>query len=466
MRKFLATFLAAGVGALAACGSSSDVAPADDAGDTDAGTEASDAGHVPFHTDATDFSVDTGPPPPVPAKIDHVVVIVQENHTFDAYFGRYCTAASGSAPTCNAGPSCCEAAPLMDPNGTAPTTLDDKQNGARDPNHKQACELEEMNGGAMDKYTQGASCSDPTNFAIATDAVVGTYHDYAKGYALADRYFQPIVGQTSSNDMYFAVAKYVFTDNSFEPAATGHGCADPIAATTTYTGQTTIADVVLAAGATFADYAVGFDAMYAAPAIGCPGAPGDCPLALPTLPCVYDPGDVPFEYYAQFQNNHTYMKDYADFTAAVKNKTLPNVAFVKAVTYRNEHPGYGDTITQGVAFVSETVSAILTSPDYQENTLILLTWDEGGGYYDHVKPPADSSVDSQPYGTRVPMLAIGRFAKKNYVSHVVMEHSSIVKFLEWNFTGKTGQLSGRDAVVNNIGSMIDPAQTLTKVPEN
>jgi phospholipase C len=103
---------------------------------------------------------------------------------------------------------------------------------------------------------------------------------------------------------------------------------------------------------------------------------------------------------------------------------------------------------------------------YKDNTLILLTWDEGGGFFDHVKPPADSTVDMQPYGTRVPMLAIGRFAKKNFVSHVQMEHSSIVKFLEWNFTGSTGQLMGRDATVNNIGSMIDPTQTITKVPEN
>jgi hypothetical protein len=63
-------------------------------------------------------------------------------------------------------------------------------------------------------------------------------------------------------------------------------------------------------------------------------------------------------------------------------------------------------------------------------------------------------------------MAIGRFAKKNFVSHVQMEHSSIVKFIEWNFTGQTGQLAGRDAVVNNIGSLIDPTQTTKKVPEN
>ncbi len=102
---------------------------------------------------------------------------------------------------------------------------------------------------------------------------------------------------------------------------------------------------------------------------------------------------------------------------------------------------------------------------YKSNTLILVTWDEGGGYVDHVAPPPTSTVDHKPYGTRVPLLAIGRLAKRNEVSHVVMEHSSIVKFLEWNFTGETGQLKARDAEVNNIGSLLDPASQLTPVPD-
>lgn len=401
-----------------------------------------------------------------PSRIEHVVIIVQENHTFDAYFGKYCTAAAGSNPTCNEGPACCEGAPETFPGSTAPVVLDDAQNGARDPNHTQACELSEMNDGGMDKYTSGPSCANAGNFAVAaTDGVVKPYQDLASQYALADRYFQPLVGQSSSNDMYFAVAKYVFTDNAFEPAATGHGCSDPFVNTTTYTSQTTVADLLVEAGVSFGYYAMGLDVMYAAKL--CPAAPADCQLTVPTLPCTYDPGDVPFEYYAQFQNNHTYMKDFDDdFVPAVTNGTLPAVSFVKAVTYRNEHPGYGDTISKGVTFATGVVQSILESPDYSENTLVLLTWDEGGGFFDHVTPPPNSPADLQPYGTRVGMLAIGKFAKKNYVSHVVMEHSSIVKFLEQNFLGTTGQLGARDAVVNDIGSMLDPAATGAVIPEN
>ncbi len=428
-----------------ACGSSSDDAGAPLDGGTDG--DISDS-----HADVSPIADSSLPAP----KIPHVIVIVMENHSFDTYFGRYCTAPAGSNPACTTGPSCCEAAPDVDPNGVAPTTLDDAQNGGRDPNHTQACELSEMNDGGMDRYTMGASCSNAENFAVAApDGVAKPYLDLASQNALADRYFQPIVGQSSSNDMYFAAANWVFTDNAYEPAATGHGCSDPFVQTITYTGKTTVADVLIDAGVSFRYYAMGFDAMYAVPYTACPSPPPDCQISAPTLPCTYDPGDVPFEYYQQFQNNHALMKDYDDdFVPAVANGTLPAVSFLKAVTYRNEHPGYGDTISKGVTFSTGVVTMIQNSPIYAKNTLILITWDEGGGFFDHVTPPGPSSIDNQPYGTRVPLLAIGKFAKKNYVSHVVMEHSSIVKFLEENFLGKTGQLGMRDTVVNGIDDLL------------
>ena len=103
---------------------------------------------------------------------------------------------------------------------------------------------------------------------------------------------------------------------------------------------------------------------------------------------------------------------------------------------------------------------------YANNTLILVTWDEGGGFFDHVAPPATSAVDNQPYGTRIPLIAIGTFANANMVSHVEMEHSSIVKFLEFLYLGQTtGQLGARDAVVNNIGSLLDATKTGITIPD-
>jgi phospholipase C len=406
-----------------------------------------------------DASIDAEPP--TMSAIRHVVVIVEENHTFDNYFGRWCTAPAGSDPTCTDGPACCEAAPATDPSGATPIVLDDTANGARDLDHTKDCEDQEVNGGAMDHFAEGPSCADARNIAIAPADAVATYQGWASQYALADRYFQPITGPSSSNDMYFAVARYVFTDNTEKPDSNGAGCTLP-ATRTTLDGQTTVADVVLAAHHTFAFYAEGYAAMKAT--LFCPDPPSDCAFGLPTTPCDYDPSDVPFEYYSQFLDNDMYMKDGADLATDIAAGQLPDLVFVKHLGYRNEHPGYGTKISVGVTAVSDDVAAIEASP-YADDTLILLTWDEGGGFWDHVAPPSDSSVDHQPYGTRVPLIAIGKFARAHTVSHQALEHSSVVKFIEWNFTGSTGQLGARDTEVHNLGSLIDPVTAQITVPD-
>jgi phospholipase C len=104
---------------------------------------------------------------------------------------------------------------------------------------------------------------------------------------------------------------------------------------------------------------------------------------------------------------------------------------------------------------------------YADDTLVIVTYDEGGGYFDHIAPPATSTVDNQPYGTRIPTIVTGPFARKNAVSHVTLEHSSLVRFIEWNWLGmQMGQLAARDATVHNIGSLLDPAATGVAVPED
>ncbi len=427
-------------------------------------------------------------PGPPTSKIKHVVLIVEENHTFDAYFGLYCRAPAYSDPTCTDGPDCCEAAPDHEPGGAAPLLLDDDPNNdasnfATDRDHDRDCEIQQIDGGKMDHFVSGAGgaatcfgigpdCASPNNWVLADQPTVGAYWALADQNALADRYFQPVVGSTSSNDMYFAVAQYQFVDNSVAPATAGAGCMGSPCATdqrASYQGRTTIADVLLGAGKTFRVYADGFaDAKAAAP--GCPDPSSDCRYA-PTFTCdaslhpiachacIYDPTDIPFAYYAQIGDGYT--SDYNALSDDLADGKLPDFAYVKAKSWRNEHPNVS-TIADGVAFVTATLQMIEAS-QYASSTLVLLTWDEGGGFFDHVAPPPPGS-DGQPYGTRVPLLAIGRFARRGAVSHVEMEHSSIVKFLEWNFTGATGQLGARDAAVHNIGSLLDPSTTGVPVP--
>ena len=423
--------------------------------------------------DTAGIPTDMGAPPdltPGTPQIKHVVLLVQENHTFDNYFGRYCTAPAASNPTCNTGPGCCERAPDTEPSGAFPISLDDAANGRNDPDHTQDCELAEDNGGKMDRYVTGVpGCSHDYNWAISPNQVVKVYQDYAAQFALGDRYFQSVAGQSSSNDMYFTTARFVFKDNDLIPNSIGHGCWYQFRTTTRYTGQKTIADLLIAAGKTFGVYAEGYQALK--DAVLCPTSfPSDCTssIKVPGAPntCVYDPSDYGWQYFAQFADNSSYIKDFTSFAKDLAAGALPSFTYLKGVSYHTEHPNFGNTITLGAAFVKKVADSILNSP-YAEDTLILITWDEGGGFFDHVAPPPKSVIDNQPYGTRVPVLAIGKFARKNYVSHVEMEHSSIVKFLEYNFLDqRTGQLGARDTVVNNIGSLLDPSKTGIVIPEN
>jgi phospholipase C len=420
----------------------------------------------PAHNDAgiPDASTTIPDASTTTSRIEHVVIIVQENHTFDAYFGRYCTAAAGSNPTCTSGPACCEAAPDHEPGTTmaAPMTLDDAQNGSYDPLHASGCEALEINDGGMDRFATGSGCSDPRNFAVAPASAVQPYWDLASLGALADRYFQPVIGASSSNDMYFARAAYVFLDNAYAPNSVGKNC--PPYPTHDYT-ELTLGDLLNDAGVPWAFYAEGYGAMAAADG-GCPPPAAGCPAGTDVYPCVYSGGDVPFQYYPRLRENPANMRDYSQLAVDLDAGTLPAVVFVKAIGYRSEHPGSGTTISAGTGFVSE-VLATLGSSSAATATLTLLAYDESGGFFDHVTPPPVNPADHRPYGPRVPLIAIGPFARAGAVSHVTMEHSSIVRFIEWNWLGGvTGQLGTRDGNVANIGSLLDPAATGVPVPVN
>jgi phospholipase C len=453
MRFFLALALAP---LALACSSSSGNGPPSNG---DAGNP-SDAGPGSDGFDGNTGVACSGPCPQ--SHVKYLVVIVQENHTFDNHFGRYCTAATGSNPSCTAGPSCCEAGPATDPSGASPITLNDQTMGGRDPNHFASCEGPEIDNGKMDQFVTGAACSDPGNFAYADTTLIKPYWDLADHGALADRYFQPLVGASSANDMYFARATWVFDDDQYEPTgAIGTTCTFN-KNTQAYTG-TTLADLLDGKGVPWTFYAGGYKATAdAVAASACPSAPAACAEGLDVYPCTFDPADNPFDYYASSRDK---IRDYGSLATDLAGGTLPAVRFVKAPGYISEHPGYSDRLSDGVTFVTQTVSAVLTS-QYANDVLVLVTWDEGGGFFDHVSPPPASTVDNKPYGTRVPLMALGPFAKAGAISHETMEHSSIVKFVEWNWLSQTGQLGTRDTVVANSGSVLDSSKTGASVPEN
>jgi phospholipase C len=123
-----------------------------------------------------------------------------------------------------------------------------------------------------------------------------------------------------------------------------------------------------------------------------------------------------------------HLKDYKDFERAVADGSLPPVAFYKPIGGLNQHPGYTDVMS-GDRHIAEVVAAIEKSPIWKD-TLVIVTYDEHGGFWDHVPPP---KVDEWGPGLRVPALFIGPMVKKGFIDHTTYETTSILTFIEKKF---------------------------------
>src|SRR5205085_11946418 len=139
--------------------------------------------------------------------------------------------------------------------------------------------------------------------------------------------------------------------------------------------------------------------------------------------------------------------------AALSNGSLPAVSFVKPIGEDNEHPGY-TTVDAGEKWATNLIAQVQKSADWQD-TAIILTYDENGGFWDHVPPPV---VDKWGPGTRVPTLVISPYAKHGYVDHTLYDTSSILALIEHRF-GLTA-LGTRDAAANDMRATFDFAQKI------
>jgi hypothetical protein len=118
----------------------------------------------------------------------------------------------------------------------------------------------------------------------------------------------------------------------------------------------TIGRALAAGGVSWTFYAEGYAAMLAAEKGGsCPQPPDDCPAGISLYPCVFDPSDIPAEYYPAFADHPQYVRDYVSFAADLDAGLLAQVAFVKPIGYRSEHPGLRTTISDGARFVRSVV---------------------------------------------------------------------------------------------------------------
>ncbi len=150
----------------------------------------------------------------------------------------------------------------------------------------------------------------------------------------------------------------------------------------------------------------------------------------------FQPHHQPFNYYARFApgtaDREQHLKDYDDFVAAIDAGKLPQVSFYKPVGRLNQHPSYTD-LAQGDAHIDALLTRLRNSPLWPK-MMVIVTYDENGGYWDHVPPPQGPGWgDRWGPGTRIPALVISPFARRGYVDKTPYDTTSIIKLITRRF---------------------------------
>ena len=359
-------------------------------------------------------------------QIEHVVVVMMENHSYDNHLGMLRRpAADGFRLGRDRLPLATN--PYADGRIQhafhMPTTCQLSGHPAQDwlNSHIQFA------GGRLDGFVE--SGSGPVSMGYWEREDLPFYYSLASAFPIADRYFCSVLGQTYPNRRYLLAATSIGQVNDTFP-----GLSD-------YPANGTLFDRLDAHGITWKDY-------YSAPLPGTT-LPGASVLLYPPLYFKDTSKVVPI---SQF------------FTDAAAG-TLPGYCLVEEDfgTQSEENP---QNIARGEAFAASVVNAVINGPAW-DRTLLIWTFDEHGGYYDHVPPPRalppDSIAPQVPagqvydgfgrYGFRVPCAVVSPWARERYVSHHVYDHSSICKLVEtkWNLPAMTF----RDANAHSMLDMLD-----------
>jgi phospholipase C len=366
-------------------------------------------------------------PPPSLNSIQHIVIIVKENHTFDNYFGTFPGADGATTGTISTG----QVIPL----GHTPDKL------PRDLAHGWVSTIQAIDGGRMDKFDLdgGSVNGDFLAYTQMTEEDIPNYFAYAEQFVLADHMFSAIHAPSFPNYLYLIAAQ---SDSAVsDPPGTKWGCdADP----------TTTVQVV--------------------------NENGDLTERFPcfdfhTLADRLDAANISWKYYAPVEEHTSYRFSAFDAIKHIRNsfswktKIVPNTRFASnaasgllpAVSWvfpgyvNSEHPLY--SACRGENWTVQQVNAVMQGPDW-DSTVIFITWDDPGGFYDHVPPP---EVDQFGFGVRVPLLIISPFAKPGYISPTEYEHSSLLKFVETRY--KLEPLTDRDRNANDMLDSFDFTQT-------
>jgi phospholipase C len=379
--------------------------------------------------------------PPGIHKIRHVVIVMQENRSFDTYFGTFPGAdgilsASGQPQACVPDPS----------RGRCVFPYHDSADVNHGGPHGEAAATTDIDGGAMDGFiataqsARGTPCSNPNDpvCTIPGETDVMGYHDggeipnywaYAKNFVLQDHMFEPNLSWSLPEHLFEVSGWSARCSVPAEPMSCTNALESP-ATPPDFNKQGRSPDYAWT-DLTYLLHRHGVSWGYYVLAGGEPDCEIDEAVTCAAVgqsaatPGIWNP--LPFFDTVREDGELGNIQSLGGFYAAAKAGTLPAVSWVVPDENVSEHPPA--PISAGQAYVTSVINAVMHSPDWW-STAIFLSWDDWGGFYDHVVPP---HVDANGYGLRVPGLVISPYARAHFVDHQALSHDAYLRFIEDDF---------------------------------
>jgi phospholipase C len=390
-------------------------------------------------------------------KIRHVVVIMQENRSFDSYFGTF-PGADGIPP------GVCVPDPL---NGGCIAPYHDPSDLNYGGPHSQGDSTADVDGGAMDGFVamaeKGMGCSttnpdcspceqqaqaQPGGHGNSSQCVdVMGYHDareipnywtYASDFVLEDHMFEPNASWSLPAHLYMVSEWSAWCTNPLKPFSCRGALQWPNPDWVTgnvgnINGPTDNQAHYAWTDMTYLlhqqNVSWGYYVMQGSEPDCQNDAATSCPAIeqAPTTPGIWNPLPDFTDVAQDGQLGNVQSLD--NFYAAARRGTLPAVSWIDPNGTVSEHPPA--LVGAGQSYVTGLINAIMNGPDWN-STAIFLSWDDWGGFYDHTAPPA---VDRNGYGLRVPGIVISPYAKTGYIDQQTLSHDAYNKFIEDDFLG-------------------------------
>jgi phospholipase C len=364
----------------------------------------------------------TASPPLAATPIQHFVTLLQENHTYDNYFGTY--------PRGNGLPAgVCVPVDPRKPHGRCvrPFHLGSNQVVPADPDHSSVTAGLQYNHGRMDGFVRALDTRNQDGrlaMGYRNGSDLPYYWNLADRYVLYDRFFSSAMAGSFLNHVYWV---------SGGPAS-GYDRTPPGG----YRHLRTIFDRLESAGVSWKFYVQNYNPHLTFRTLR--RFPGNRASQVVWVPLLSIPR------YLDTPKLRSHIVPLDQYYNDLLNGTLPAVSYI-VPSGPSEHPP--SSVSSGQAFVRSLVNSLIESRQWKSSAF-LLAYDDWGGWYDHVKPP---QVDKYGYGFRVPALLVSPYAKRGFIDNTQLDFTSILRFIEQNWHLKP--LTKRDAHANSIASGFD-----------